>query len=169
MSRQDCMVELIICFGELSKEYHFGETERKQLKAYMAEWAKELQESGEQPQSFALRKFTEAGWIQRNTEVQYLYRDANNFKCWNRCVVQGMLTDEEMAEIQNCCDSGGYFYPHLAGLPEEKFEGSDADVPWLELEGFQQTSRKPDVDLTAKELLERFRALKGTWGIMEYV
>ena len=167
MSKKDCMVELIICFGELSKKYHFGETEREQLKSCIGKWADELQDSEEQPQSFAFRKFTEAGWIQRNTEVQYLYRDANNFKRWNLCVVQGTLTDEEMAEIWNCCDSGEYFYPNKVGLPENRYSGTDADMPWFELAGFDQTSRKPNVNITAQELLEKFRSLKGTWGIME--
>lgn len=167
MNRRDSMVELCICFGGLSKQYRFGEKEKAQLKTVIRDWAKELQETGEEPEAFALRKFTEAGWIPGNTEVGYLYRDADNYKIWNTCVVKGTLTEAEQAEIRSCCDGGEYFYPHLVGLPEEKYEGTDADVLWLELVGFEQTDRKPDVDLTAKELLERFREKKDRWGILE--
>lgn len=167
MNRRDCMVELCICFGELSKQYRFGEAEKAQLKTFIQDWAKELQEIGEEPKSFALRKFAEAGWIPGNTKIVYLYRDADNYKIWNWCIVKGTLTKTEQAEIRSCCDSGEYFYTQEVGLPEEKYEGTDADVLWLELVGFEQTSQKPDVDLTAKELLERFREKKGTWGILE--
>ena len=168
MNRQNCMVELCICFGERSKQYRLREKEKAQLKTFIQDWAKELQETGEKPETFTLRKFAEAGWIPGNTKIRYLYRDADNYKIWNTCIVKGILTEAEQAEMRSCCDSGEYFYPHLVGLPEEKYEGSYADVPWLELEGFEQTDQKPDVALTTKELLERFRARKGTWGIMEY-
>ena len=160
MNRRDCKVELCICFGALSKQYRFREAEKAQLKTF-------IQETGEEPKSFALQKFAEAGWIPGNTKIGYLYRDADNYKIWNTCIVKGTLTEAEQREIRSCCDSGEYFYPHEVGLPEEKYEGTDADVPWLELVGFEQTSQKPDVDLTAKELLERFREKKGHWGILE--
>ena len=35
MNRRDCMVELCICFGELSKQYRFGEAEKTQLKTFI--------------------------------------------------------------------------------------------------------------------------------------
>lgn len=54
MNRRDCKVELCICFGALSKQYRFREAEKAQLKTFIQEWAKELQETGEEPKSFAL-------------------------------------------------------------------------------------------------------------------
>lgn len=57
-----------------------------------------------------------------NTKIHYLYRDADNYKVHNSCVIKGVLTPEQINVILSCCDAGEYFIPNQVGLPERKFE-----------------------------------------------
>ena len=58
-----------------------------------------------------------------NTRINYLYRDACNYKRSNCAVVAGTLTDEEKKEIFQSLD-GEYFIPRQVGLPEVRFDDS---------------------------------------------
>ena len=70
-----------------------------------------------------------------NTKIHYLYRDADNYKVHNSCVIKGVLTPEQINVILSCCDAGEYFIPNQVGLPERKFEKIDPQVDhcWFEL------------------------------------
>ena len=70
-----------------------------------------------------------------NTKIHYLYRDADNYKVHNSCVIKGVLTPEQINVILSCCDAGEYFIPNQVGLPERKFEKFDPQVDhcWFEL------------------------------------
>lgn len=101
-----------------------------------------------------------------NTEINYLYRDGENFKFYNRAVLQGELTKELIDEIISCLDGGEYFIPSAVGLPEERFEEeTDADHRWFELNksGFNSTQEKPTVKITAIEFYNLFLLNKGFW------
>ena len=69
-----------------------------------------------------------------NTKINYLYRDADNYKVHNECVVQGTISAEQIAVILECLDEGEYFIPHLVGLPEKRFDTFDPQVdhPYFE-------------------------------------
>ena len=41
-----------------------------------------------------------------NTKISYLYRDADNYKMSNECVIIGTLTAEQAHTIRDCCDMG---------------------------------------------------------------
>lgn len=103
-----------------------------------------------------------------NTKIGYLYRDADNYKMWNECVVEGEITPEQIATIMECLDDGENFVPHMVGLPERKFETFDpqADTPFFEIAKncFTSTEEEPTVDVTVPELVAAFLRLKGNWS-----
>lgn len=99
----------------------------------------------------------------KNLMIDYLYRDADNYKVWNTVVLNGTLTEKQIADIIGVLNDGEYFIPSQVGLPEQRFEKlSGADHCWFELspESFNDVDDKPTVDLTATELYENFMKIK---------
>ncbi len=77
------------------------------LKEEAVSWSEEFEagyeETGnylEDIREFAYAKFEEKGWLQVNTRITYLYRDASNYKRWNECVVQGRMTAAQVHEVR---------------------------------------------------------------------
>ena len=106
-----------------------------------------------------------------NTKINYLYRDADNYKMHNSCVISGQITPEQVASIIDTLDDGEYFIPHMVGLPEQKFDTYDpqSDHPYFELgsDSFESTKAKATVELTVAELVTAFAAQKGKWHCIE--
>lgn len=101
-----------------------------------------------------------------NTKINYLYRDASNYKVINEVIINGTLTAQQINEIIGCLDMENYFIPSQVGLPENKFpDQTEDDHCWFELErsGFKQTADPATVDMTAEELLCAFRRAKDNW------
>ena len=46
-----------------------------------------------------------------NTRIHYLYRDADNYKVQNECVILGEMTEEQEQRIIACLDEKEYFVP----------------------------------------------------------
>lgn len=105
------------------------------------------------------------GWFaQVNTLVSYLYRDADNYKVNNECVIRGEMTEEQEKRIIESLDEEVYFVPACVGMPEEKFGSeTEADHPWFEWCGIEPTSRKPTLDIDAEELTARFEKAGNGW------
>lgn len=105
-----------------------------------------------------------------NTEIEYLYRDNSNNKTYNKAVVAGTLTPDEIQEIKTCLHDGCQFIPEQVGLYEDRgWDWDDQeDGPWFELYPESQittTNHKPygcDVKDT-KDLLKKFRTAKNNW------
>ena len=91
-----------------------------------------------------------------NTRINYLYRDADNYKMPNSCVVIGEISEVQIAEVISCLDCGEYFIPRQVGLPEKRFDRFDEEVDhcWFELSAD---------DMTVVQLLELFRSAKNNW------
>ena len=109
-----------------------------------------------------------------NTMFEFLYRDASNYKALNRFVLAGTLSAEEIQEIRACGD-GDNFIAEQVGLSHETPDGAitQDDHAWCEFLddencGFTATAQASTVDLTAKQLLEKFRAAKGRWDEAKY-
>lgn len=102
-----------------------------------------------------------------NTAILYLYRDADNYKKDNYCIVEGEMTAEEEAAIVDSLFEGELFIPSAVGMPEVRFDDgiTEADGPWFEMmyKGFLPTDLPAGVNVTASELAERFIAMKGKW------
>lgn len=52
-----------------------------------------------------------------NTKINYLYRDADNYKVHNECVVQGTISAEQVAVVLECLDEGEYFIVTIQDPP----------------------------------------------------
>lgn len=101
-----------------------------------------------------------------NTRIEYLYRDAANWKQHNECVVKGRLTEDEKRAILDSLIDGSDFVPSKIGMPETRFQvHNDDDVETFELyeSGFVPTAAEADLDVTASELARRFGLMKGHW------
>jgi len=101
-----------------------------------------------------------------NTKISYLYRDSDNYKVHNECVVSGTLTEDQIETILDCLDEGEYFIPGRVGLPENKFdETTEADHDFFELGqySFEQTKETPTAFVTAELLVELFKKCKDNW------
>lgn len=107
----------------------------------------------------------------KNTRINYLYRDADNYKVHNECVITGEITQEQIDTIISTLEDGEYFIPHLVGLPEKKFDTYDpqADHPFFELNEncFELTDFAATLELTVAELVEAFVRQKDNWHCIE--
>lgn len=99
-----------------------------------------------------------------NTKINYLYRDADNYKVRNECIIRGEMTEEQEKRIIGSLDEETYFVPACVGMPEEKFGSeTEADHPWFEWCGTEPTERKPTLDIDAEELTVRFEKAGNGW------
>lgn len=105
-----------------------------------------------------------------NTLIQYLYRDADNYKVQNECVIKGVLSEEDIQTILDSLEDDEVFIPRLVGLPEKRFDTYDPQVdhPFFELgkTSFIITDQHPTVEITAAELVSAFRKAKGHWHMI---
>lgn len=118
------------------------------------------------PYEYRDGKIVEAGAV--NTKIDYLYRDADNYKVWNQCIIEGTLSEEQKQKILDSLFEGEWFIPHMVGLPEKQFEQWDeqSDHPFFELNeySFEETALSPTVSVKAAELVAAFESCsKDNW------
>ena len=104
-----------------------------------------------------------------NTKISYIYRDADNYKMQNECVIEGTLTEDQKQQILDCRFDGEWFIPKMVGLPEERFGEWDdqADHPYFELyeHSFEETSLSPTVRVKGEDLVTAFkRCYQAGWS-----
>lgn len=106
----------------------------------------------------------------KNTRIEYLYRDASNYKQRNECVIRGIVNETGVDAIIASLDDGEYFIPQAVGLPETRFPTwSEDDHSYFELDkaSFTPTDAEPTVDIDAETLVARFKAAAGHWQDFE--
>lgn len=102
-----------------------------------------------------------------NTKIDYLYRDASNYKVWNSCVISGELSSSNIDEIMETLVDGENFIPRLVGMPETRFDSwTEDDTDWFELyrSSFEPTNQPPTIDVSSDELVARFREAEKVWA-----
>lgn len=108
-----------------------------------------------------------------NTRISYLYRDTDNYKVYNECVVKGDITGEQKKTILSCLEDEENFIPHKVGLPERRFDKYDPEVdhPWFELQegGFEPTDCEPTIEMDTDTLVEQFKRWKGKWTLGRFI
>ena len=106
----------------------------------------------------------------KNTRIEYLYRDASNWKQGNECIIQGTIDEAGINAIMASLNEGKYFIPRAVGLPETRFgTWNEDDHSYFELDktGFSLTNEEPTVDVDAETLVARFKAAAGHWQDFE--
>ena len=106
----------------------------------------------------------------KNTRISYQYRDGSNYKQFQELVLFGTLTVKQQTLIINKLEEGEYFIPSQVGLPDLQdrmisFPNSDDHV-WHELHSFEDVTKEQTHPMTAKELLNMFKAVK-EWSVEE--
>lgn len=96
-----------------------------------------------------------------NTRIDYMYRDANNYKQSDHVVMAGALTIEEATAIVDGLDEEDGFVPSAVGLDDLQERmvtdwEDDADHPFHEIDGISLTGSEPTTDMTAAEFVVRF-------------
>ena len=94
-----------------------------------------------------------------NTKINYLYRDASNYKVYNEAVINGILSVEDIETILECRFDGNWFIPRRVGLPEKRFEEwteDDTDYFELDEDSFEIVEEEPTVDITPEKLVKLF-------------
>lgn len=99
-----------------------------------------------------------------NTQINYLYRDADNYKKRHAVIIEGEMTEDQEKAIEECLDEGAYFIPAQVGLPNERFDDeTEADHPWFEWEGYEASAAAPTLHITTAELVARFVKAANGW------
>lgn len=108
--------------------------------------------------------------VQANTRINYLYRDASNYRTCNSVILGGKIADEQFEEMKACCeDTYEMFIPEQVGLDLIRdWETTEDDHPYAELCDYEYTPYPPTTDMTIAELLEAFRKAKGNWRPEDY-
>ena len=108
-----------------------------------------------------------------NTRMEYLYRDASNYKSYNRVIVAGSITETQKREIFKTLEAGTYFIPEQIGLDLYRdWDISEDDHPFCELDvehDFYETDDPADDEtFTAEDLVAAFVATEGKWDAAKY-
>lgn len=108
----------------------------------------------------------------KNTRINYLYRDASNYKKHNEVIIPGTFTEEQIHTIIDCLQGGEHFIPSEVNLPEIRFgDRTKADHPWFELskDGFEETEAKANCYISPEDLVKLFLERKKAWQDEFYV
>jgi len=108
--------------------------------------------------------------MEKFTVIEYLYRDAANYKVWSRIRFAGVFSKEDVETIQFCMYDGEFFTPQEVSLPPlqpllwEEFGGpNDDDHDWHSIERVRLATQD-DMALplhgTTNELVAAFQALR---------
>lgn len=97
-----------------------------------------------------------------STRINFLYRDASNYKQAGSITIGDDLTDEQRATIAATLDDGQFFIPEQVGFPNprDQFEKlSEDDHCWCELEpayAFEDDESQPTDSRSAAEVVATF-------------
>ena len=107
--------------------------------------------------------------------LDYLYRDASNYKAFGSIWLTGMMSGAERAELIACLDGGEFFVAEQVGLPAlyplllGYGDGpTEADHAWHTFEGFREEAALVDGATVWGEttaLLSAFRAANRNWQL----
>lgn len=105
----------------------------------------------------------------KNTEIEYMYRDASNYKAFANLVVAGVIEEEAIRACLASINEDNNFIPYQVGLedlqPQMLTYPSADDHVWHEFESARPTDRPPTVTITAAQLLQNFQKIKGRWDV----
>jgi len=98
-----------------------------------------------------------------NTKLEYMYRDADNYKESETVIFSGKLTRVQIKNIFGNCEGDNTFIPQQVGLEPlyprlQRFDSKDWDVdhPWHELLSIEPTKEEPTSEVTATEFYQKF-------------
>lgn len=85
--------------------------------------------------------------MEKYSVFEYLYRDASNYKVWGNVILEGEVTQQQLADIRRSLESDQYFIPEQIGVPalqEQLFAFSggatDDDHVWHEFSAIRSAT-----------------------------
>lgn len=108
--------------------------------------------------------------VYANTRIEYMYRDASNYKTFMYMIVKGVITDEQIKEIRSSCMDGSCeFIPEQIGWPLIRdWEITEDDHCVCEIDKFVETDDEPTDDLTVEDVIRKFNECKDNWDMETY-
>jgi hypothetical protein len=109
--------------------------------------------------------------------LNYMYRDADNYKQHGEVTLSRALTEQETERIRRALDMGEYFIPQQVGMPplQMNFGGidPDSDHAWHELgdvsEAYGPNTRNHGGEYDTDELIAAFeQAAQDGWDDTKY-
>lgn len=99
-----------------------------------------------------------------NTRIDYLYRDASNYKLYGSVIIPREITRQQIQEIMKYClpfdGETRQFIPELVGFPKLEFDcPNEDDHLFCEIrpESFSPTDQEPTLCVSPKDLVEKFQ------------
>lgn len=103
--------------------------------------------------------------LMANSKIEYLYRDASNYKAYPEedVIVDGRL---EWSDFEPVLHMGEMFIPSDVGLPElqsqlENYPNEDDHI-WHQLLDLEETNDQSTVEITANEIRRRLDRIEET-------
>lgn len=90
-----------------------------------------------------------------NTKLEYLYRDASNYKEFKEVVIKGSLHKADLAPYLHEAE---FFVPSEVGLPDlQHGKWSEDDHIWHEIESLTVVDEEHTLNISAVSLLHAFK------------
>ena len=101
-----------------------------------------------------------------NTRIDYRYKNAAGYVDCSSTIIEGEL---QLAQLIPYTKEGNLFIPGQVGLPALNGKDLEVDGPYHEMLNLDLTQDKPDIDITAVELLQKFKvACEQGWSEMVF-
>ena len=95
-------------------------------------------------------------YIAMNTQLEYLYHNAGNYKWFGEVVISGAL---KRVDIEPYLYEHQFFIPSEVGLPDLQPEKlTEEDHIWHEIVSLKETKAEPTVEISAGIFVEGFKA-----------
>ncbi len=112
--------------------------------------------------------------------MEYLYRDANNFKAFGQLLLAGEIIDSNIVEIKSFLDSGAYFVAEQVDIPplySQLWEYSNgqtiADHAYHEFIEIRSATNEETISLTEwgdiATLLSKFQHVGQDWDCRQSI
>ncbi len=99
------------------------------------------------------------------TELDYMYRDASNYKQYTSVVLAGVITVEQVEKILGACKNDYLFVPELLELEnprDNNISWYDDDGSWCEITGFVIRDSFAEPEETIAAFADRFSKTRFT-------
>lgn len=105
-----------------------------------------------------------------NTAIEYAYRDAGNYKRFERVVLEGRISAEQIAAIRASLDDGMFFIPEQVGLTPLQTGDYDAALDHVShyFESMSYTDEAPTCSTSAAALTEAWPKDASGWDVGHY-
>lgn len=107
----------------------------------------------------------------KNTRINYLYRDASNYKKHNEVIVPGFLQKNRYVQLLIVCKVGSISFPAKFICRKSDSVIEQKHHPWFELneDGFEETEAEATCYISPEDLVKLFLERKKEWQDEFYV